>query len=307
MSPLDELLRRLDEAGPEGWETEYARHPVAVTRQELSNVVTSRRAYADWLAFRFDAGPPGVALPSFDQALEAVLKSTHGTARDAYQVVFSGRPLPEDLAGDEVFVLFRAATCALRGGPWLRYWLVWRAGLALIAMGSPEAVWKILDLLRGNGQRHPMLDKLAMFEPLRGHPELEHNPWVRAAICRLWPGLRVPLLPRLPFPDLNAEGVPTLEHTLDELAHAGASQVRDLVQSFADARYQAMVEAHADDPLVRELRRLAMTPGSSPPEVRQVPPWLEPWALAAGLTGELKWTPFSGQVPHLDSETAPRW
>src|SRR4051812_8518600 len=99
MSPLDELLRRLDEAGPEGWETEYARHPVAVTRQELSNVVTSRRAYAGWLAFRFDAGPPGVALPSFDQALEAVLKSTSGTARDAYQVVFSGRPLPEDLAG----------------------------------------------------------------------------------------------------------------------------------------------------------------------------------------------------------------
>ena len=207
MNVYDDLLRRLDAAGPAGWEMEYARTPIEMTRDQACEVVESERACANWLAFRFDAGPPGVPLPDNEKALEALLGGTDGTPLDAYRVLFGSGQIWED-AEAEVFlaILCNSAASALkRGTTWLATWLSARAGLAAIALGAPERAWLFLDELAVDGRRHPNLDKLAIFEPIRGNPLLERSPWVRAAICRLWPGLKVPAVPRIPFPDMGGD------------------------------------------------------------------------------------------------------
>lgn len=254
MTPIDDLLHRLDATGPDGWEDEYARRPVAMTRDHAFDVVSSGRASATWFAFRFDAGPPGVPLPPHRAAVEAVLGGRGATPLDAYCVVFSTRPLPDEVPSDVVLaVLCNSAIAALRRGvTWLGAWLAARAGLAAIALGAPEHAWDFLDGLESRGRHHPHLDKLAIFAPLRGHPALERNSWIRLAILRLWGGLGVSVLPRLPFvPPVDGERE-SLPSTLDALAQVGADKVAALVESLARAldsslTNRSMLREHPDE------------------------------------------------------------
>jgi tetratricopeptide (TPR) repeat protein len=300
MNPLDDLLQRLNAADPEGWEDEYARHRVELTRDEAFAIVTAGPAYAEWFAFRSDAGPPGVPLPPMEQAVDAVLRGKDGTPLDAYRVVFSPRPPTDELpAGVILAVLCNSVACALkRGTTWFGTWLASRAGLAAVALGAPERAWTLLHALTIDGERHPLLDKLAIFEPIRGNPALERNPWIRAAICRLWPALGVPIVPHLPFPSLAETEGTTLEATLDELSRVGADHVCGLVKSHADAMDRATVEAHEDHPLVRDLRARAMVTGSSAPAPGELPPWFEDWARGVARTGEVRLARLAGLVLH---------
>lgn len=308
MTPLDDLLERLNAAGPDGWEDEYARHGVELTRDEAFAIVASERACAEWFAFRFDAGPPGVPLPPMEQAIDAVLDGHDGTPLDAYRVVFSPRPLPEDIPENLILaVLCNSAACALkRGTIWFGAWLAARAGLVAVALGAPERAWILLHALTIDGQRHPLLDQLAIFEPIRDNPTLERNPWIRAAICRLWPTLGVPLVPRLPVPPVPEAKDTTIEVTLDELSRVGADRVRALVESMANAMAQAKVDAHADHPLVRDLRARAMEPGSPAPDPGELPPWFEDWARAVARTGEVHLARLAGLVLHHAGTSDPR-
>ena len=297
MASFDDLLGRLDAAEPSGWEDEYARRPVALTRDQAYEVVTSERAYADWFAFRFDAGPPGQPLPTSKEALEAVLVGTEGSPLDAYRVVFASPPVPDNAPDDLLLALLcNAAACALkRGTSWFATWLAARAGLAAIALGVPERAWLFLDGLTIEGRRHPNLDKLAIFEPLQGSETARRSPWVRAAICRLWPGLGVAVVPSLPFPDLAADEAPLAE-TLEELSRIGATEVRSLVESFLEAVDLAALERHADDPLVRDLRARAMEGNVEPPIVELVPQWFPDWARAVARAGEAHLARLAGLV-----------
>ncbi|MCA9631742.1 MAG: hypothetical protein KC766_29000, partial [Myxococcales bacterium] len=247
MSSFDDLVRRLDAAEAAEWEEEYARTAVELTRDQAFEMVRSERVYADWFAFRFDAGPPGQPLPSTQAAFEAVLLGTDGSPLDAYRVVFGSPPIPEEVPADlRLALLCNAAACALkRGTSWFATWLAARAGLAAIALGAPERAWLFLDGLTVEGRRHPHLDKLSIFEPLRRSEAAQRSPWVRAAICRLWPGLGVPVVPSLPFPDFATAEL-SVEDTLDELSRVGATQVRALVESFVEAVGLAALEHHAD-------------------------------------------------------------
>jgi tetratricopeptide (TPR) repeat protein len=200
-------------------------------------------------------------------------------------------------------LLCNAAVCALkRGASWFATWLASRVGLAAIALGVPERAWRFLDGLTIDGRRHPHLDLLAAFEPLRRSEAAQGSPWVRAAICRLWPGLGVPVVPSLPFPSFATDEL-SVEDTLDELSRIGATQVRALVESFVEAMELAALEHHADEPLVRELRKRAVEGNLEAPTVDQVPAWFRDWARAVGRSGEVHLARLAGLVLHAgDSE-----
>lgn len=297
MSSFDDLLRRLDAAAAAEWEEEYARAAVELTRDQAFDVVRSERVYADWFAFRFDAGPPGEPLPSPQAALEAVLLGTDASPIDAYQVVFGSPPVSDDVPDElRLALLCNAAACALkRGTSWFATWITARAGLAAIALGSPERAWLFLDGLTVDGRRHPHLDKLAIFEPLRRSEVAQGSPWVRAAICRLWPGLGVPVVPSLPFPDFATADL-SAKDTLDELSRVGATQVRALVESFVEALGLVALEQHADEPLVCELRKRTLEGNHKAPMVDHVPPWFQDWARAVGRSGEAHLARLAGLV-----------
>lgn len=297
MATFEDLLRRLDAVDAAQWEEEYARTKVKLTREQAYEVVRSERIYADWFAFRFDAGQPGESLPSAQVAFKAVLLGNDGSPLDAYRVIFGSSPLPADAPSHlRLAVLCNAAACALKGGTtWFATWLAARAGLAALALGAPERAWTFLDGLTVNGRRHPHLDKLAIFEPIRNSASLQRSAWVRASICRLWPGLGVPAVPSLPFPELANDEL-TVEATLTELSRVGATQVRALVESFVEAQNHAMLEKNAGQFLVRELRKRAMEGNLEPPRIDHMPAWFQDWARAVGRSGEVHLARLAGLV-----------
>ncbi len=297
MSSFDDLLRRLDAAEDAEWEKEYAKVAVELTRDQAFEVIRSERVYAGWFAFRFDAGPPGEPLPSTQAAFDAVLLGTNGSPLDAYRVLFGSPPISEEAPADlRLALLCNAAACALkRGAYWFATWLAARAGLAAIALGAPERAWHFLDTLSADGRRLPHLDKLAIFEPLRRSEAAQKSLWVRAAICHLWPGLGVPVVPSLPFPSLATAEL-TFDDTLEELSRVGATQVRALVESFVEAMELAALERHADESLVRELRKRAVEGILEAPTVDDVPVWFHDWARAVGRSGEVHLARLAGLV-----------
>lgn len=248
MKSLDDLVRRLEAVSPHGWEDEYARTPVAVSHEQAYAIVTSGRPWADWFAFRFDAGPPGVPLPAYKEALAAVLHGLNGTPRDAYRVAFAPIPLRDDAPPEMVLqVLVNCAACALKAGTtWFATWLAARAGVAAFAFGRADRAWFLLDGLTIGGQRHPHLELLAIFEPLRGDAALERDPYVRAAVGWIWPQLGLPLLPRLTLPPAPPEEGGHLANTLERLESIGAARVRGLVMSYVDAADKALLHEHTD-------------------------------------------------------------
>ncbi len=299
MSSFDDLLRRLDSAESAQWEEEYARSTVELTRDQAFEVVTSKRIYANWFAFRFDAGPPGEALPSMQAALESVLCGKDGSPLDAYRVLFASPPISEEVPADiRLALLSNATACALkRGTTWLATWLAARAGLAAIALGKPELAWSFLDGLTFEGRRHPNLDKLAIFEPLRHSETAQRSFWVRANICRLWPDLSIPAVPSLPFPDF-ATDEPSVEEILNELSRIGATQVRAMIEESVKNSIHEAIKKHAEEPLVRELRKRVFEGNLEAPTVDHVPAWFLDWAHAVAWSGEPQLARLAGLVLH---------
>ncbi len=234
-------MAQLDAASPAEWEAIFAASPVAMTRDDAFRIVNAKRPYSDWFALRFDAGKPGVALPSFEQAVKKLISGKDGGPLDAYRVIFAERPWPETFTVDVVIALLNnAAVSALKGGTnWFAMWLAARVGLASLALGRPERAWMLLDLVTTAGPRHPHLSKLEVFEPLRGKPQLEQSVWIRRVIWRLWPMLGVPALPRLRLPEPSAAGEVPVEEVLEQLEALGAVKAAGLVRSFWDAMEKA--------------------------------------------------------------------
>ncbi|HWO24383.1 MAG TPA: hypothetical protein VNO30_36815 [Kofleriaceae bacterium] len=302
MNSLDDLARRLEAAGRDGWEDAYACTPVELSREQVYELVTSGRPWSDWLAFRFDAGPPGVPLPAHEQALTAVLGGRDGTPRDAYRVVFAPHPVSDEASPELILaVLVNSAACALKGGTtWFATWLAARAGVAALAFGQPDYAWHILDTLT-TGRGHPQLEVLAIFEVLRGNPALERDPHVRAAIGWFWPRFRLPVVPQLPLLLLLPASAPdggALAGTLDELKRIGADHVHDLVMAYMDAADRAVLDEHAEHPLVRALQARALVPGADAPDCGDLPPWFEAWARAVFRTGQWYLARLAGLVLH---------
>src|SRR6185295_8184452 len=105
MSSLDDLARRLEVAGRDGWEDAYSCTPVELSRDQVYEIVAPGRPWSDWLTFRFDAGPPGVPLPAYEQALATVLGGKDGTPLDAYRVVFAPHPMPDKVPPELILVV----------------------------------------------------------------------------------------------------------------------------------------------------------------------------------------------------------
>lgn len=286
MSSLESLLSRLDLADPTDWEVEYARTPIDISRDEAREVVASRRRYALWFAFRFDAGPPGTPLPPLEDALTRVMMSREGTPLDAYALVFldaSESPIADDLV---VPFLINCSASALRGGTtFFATWLAARAGLAAIALGAPDQAWRLLDLLTIEGRRHPNLNLLATFEPLRGDEASLQDPWVRAAICHRWPQLGVPLVPTLPFPPVPAQRVNS-SSTLDRLDVLSAAGVKSWVESYLHDLNESLFEQYSEHPITAELRARALKQDLTAPDIQEIPSWFPRWAIAAKQQGD---------------------
>lgn len=297
MITFTELLRRLDEATPTSneWEEIYEHEPVDVDRDEVYAVGNSRRVYGKWLVMRFDAGPPGIALPSLGDAFSRIMSGATGTARDAYRVVFS-EPLPLEEAPPQVgfALLNNAALCALKENPgsWFATWLSARAGLGLIALGVPEYAWHLLDLCSDKDGRHSNLDKLAVFEPIRGNATLEKNLWIQRAIWHLWPHLGVQSIPILPHPEFP-DSAPDVDETIEELRRINATQLLGLFEPFLDAQRQNAINEYDSHPLVKKLRKYAGVPGGPAPDIRsdEIQPWFLEWAKTVGA--------IQNEEPHL--------
>ncbi|NUQ72064.1 MAG: CHAT domain-containing protein [Polyangiaceae bacterium] len=293
-----DLKRRLDAADSSQWEQEYCRERVEFTQADVQATVTSGAVYAAWLTFRFDVGPPGVPLPPLEEAIDAILRQD-GTPLDAYCLVFAPLPWPEHPPVDKVLELLENTTvCALKGErASFAIWLASRTGLAALALGVPERAWALLDELAGDSDRHSHRQLLALFAPLRGNAMLERSPWIQLAICNIWPHLGVRCVPRLPWPAPD-ENMPPLEDVLNALSSAGAADIRNLVEKTAAALATAFVEDRDEEPLVRELRRRALVPGSEPPVVDDLPPWFESWAQAMSEDGEAQTARLAGLLLH---------
>lgn len=309
MTNQEELIRRLDAADPtpEAWEAEYARLSVTMTREQAYELVNSERAYADWLAFRFEAGPPGVALPPLEEALLAILTTPEeGSPADVYRVIFASGTLSDDMEPELIIgLLCNSAMIALKGGAsWLSMWLAARAGIAALALGQAEEAWSLLDSFGAvsiNGSRHVHMDKLALFESIRDKPSLQNNPWICGAIASIWPLLKVPLLPALPMAEINAKLDADDGAALSEV-HAALdgeemSGMRTFVESFVQSRSKQILDKYAEEPLVRTLRHHLMTSADlEVPDVGELPPWFERWSRALVRNGEYRMARLAGLV-----------
>lgn len=299
MSSLEDLLTRLDAAtNPDEWEREYARHSFDMTRSQADQVFESERAFADWFGLRFDAGHPGTALPSPVEARARMVRGDSGTPLEAFQVVFDYSPLPSDMSHEEL-VRFtnNAAAAAMRGGTRLATWIVTRAGLVALALGKPESAWAHFDRLKDEAPHEPELDLLGMFELLRTSEDLLRNPWVRAAVCRLWHEVAMPFLPKLPFPELSPDQK-FLEQTFEQLDLLGANEIRHLVHLVVLSVLEGINKQFEGEPLVRDLRRSALRGISQPPAIREIPEWFPTWAKRVLKAGEFRMARLAGLVLH---------
>jgi hypothetical protein len=292
MADATSLLDRLDAADDDARELVWASDSTLLTPEDLRDAARQSRPCLPWLVLRYDAGPPGRALPDALKARSSLLRGK-GAAAEAYAAMFTG-PAVTDTA--EALPLLLNATAAVLIGPigWLGGWLAARAALACIAAGQPDRAWELLDALTKDGRRHPEMEKVALFLPLRNHPALATCALVRAAVCWLWPQLRVPAVPALPWPSRGADD---LAATLERLAEVGAGEVCRLTLAFLRAVEEAREDDHSADPLVKEIERRALA-GEGPPAVGSLPEWFPDWALAQGQDERLAVAYLAGQLLH---------
>lgn len=305
-SEFEELLERLAFAGRSSWEDEYARRPVATTRDQVAEVFNSDRAYAEWLGFRFDAGPPGEPLPTLEHAVEGVMSGKAPTALDAYRVVFDAKIPSDTNPAFLVAILVNSTLAALKNRTtWFATWLAARSGLAAIALGQPQHAWQMLDALTFNGRRHPSLRKLELFETLRESDEVAKHPLIRATIVWLWPHLKVPAIPCLPAPSAE-ELDANVDDLLDQLSELRADSVRELVGSYIKAKPSKIVETHETEPLVKDLRSRVMSGNPTPDQVASLPEWFESWALGVARAGEFELARLAGLLLAREGGADPR-
>ena len=292
MADTTSLLDRLDAADDDAREHIWASASTLLTPADIQEAARQRRPCLPWLVLRYDAGPPGRALPDALRARSGLLRGK-GAAADAYAAAFTG-PAVTDTA--EALPLLLNATAAVFSGPggWFGGWLASRAALAWIAGGQPDRAWELLDALTQEGRRHPEIEKVAVFLPLRGHPELATSALVRAAVCWLWPQLRVPAIPALPWPSRGAED---LAATLDRLEEVGAGKVLELALAFLHAVEKVREDDRSADPLVSEIERRALA-CEGPPAVSSLPQWFPDWARAQGRGERLPVAYLAGQLLH---------
>ncbi len=253
---LQDLAEALDLASESEWEGIYSTIEIEAPRTAWSDLINGGRRFSKWLGFRFEGGPPGIPLPSPDEALQRLATPANWRAADAYALVFASPPIPVDvLAGWEpehvVALLMNSAGAALsEQRHWLGWWLTSRTGLAAIALGCPDLAWRMLDAASQHGERHGFLDALANFELLRSHPDLATNAWVRLSVWRLWPKFEVPLLPALPKPASDGSYP---EDVMTRLHEVGATTVAGLVQGTVDSILRQSSERFVTEPLVLAL------------------------------------------------------
>lgn len=290
------LVQRLDAEPAHAWEQVYASAAWPLTQDDIVAVLGQDGPYAHWLACRFEVGRPGRPLPSGPDAMQSVM-SHKGTPADAFRLIFADRPLPEGTDREVVLALLvNSSNAALQGGlSWFSAWLAARAGLAAIALGRPDLAWLLLDGLTRNGTRHPHLDKLAHFLPIRGHADLEHSVWVQATIARLWPSLGVPLVATLPVP-FDPDTAPAVEGVLAGLRRVGAAFVAELVKVTMNETDSIILERRAAEHIVQALEQMDAVDRLPDLPATPLPPWFPAWARSAFRTGHSELARQAGRL-----------
>lgn len=292
MADATSLLDRLDAADDDARELIWASASMPLTPADIREAARQSRPCVPWLVLRYDAGPPGRALPDALKARSGLLRG-RGAAAEAYAAIFTGPPATDTA---EALPLLLNATAAVFSGPigWLGGWLASRAALAGIAAGEADRAWELLDALTKDGRRHPEMEKVAVFLPLRNRPELATCALVRAAVCWLWPQLRVPAIPAMPLPPRGAED---LAATLERLEEVGAGKVRELALAFLHAVEKIREDDRSTEPLVREIERRALA-GEGPPAVSSLPDWFPDWARLQGRDERVAVAYLAGHLLH---------
>lgn len=298
MNP-DELFDRLEAADEADWETIYASAEARLSREGVFQALQLGRPCADWLALRFDVGPPGQPLPNIEDSIRRVLSEGAGTPADAWVLAMTPGDPDADVPDEVVLaLLINGTNAALTGatGLWFASWLGSRAALAAFLLGQPEWTWRLLDwfTLR-DGSRHARFERIVMLEPVRGRPDLERNAWLRSALWSYWPHLAILAVPALRMPE------PTDENVLDvieRLRAVGASDAAGLVESFMQRMDASANRGRETDSLVVELRRRVRDGEVEPPEADVLPAWFAEWATSVGREREFRLARLAGLLLH---------
>ena len=300
LSPVEDLLRRLERSPPEQWEEEYSRKALTLTEDDKLRLLKIGGEFKTWFEMRSDVGPPGVPLPSFEESREFILSNPqHATPLHAYTLIFESKPINVEIETiplmNEILVaslLNSAKVCYDAGASWLGMWALARAILADFILGNVDRAIERSEGFTRDHKDHPQLDKLRVIEPLKHSKIAKNSVLVRITLHQLWPYFRVPLIPNLPNPIPN-EDEPEMMKVLDELHDIGAVDLLNLLRSSLTRHVFDGIHQYRDEVLVRQLHACFIS-GEALPSISELPPWFEDWVKSVYISGNFELSRLGG-------------
>ena len=237
---VEQLIDALDAAGADD-----AREAIYVAALALGELTA--RALAEpangrpcdqWLTARASAGPPGVALPSWQEARKRALSGLSvASGADAYQLLMSGPSIAREWV---IRMLQNAMLIAIErtGGGYLvvRVGNAW--AVAMLAVGRGSETRQLYQGLKF----HEMETKPTIFrllEALQDEPKLLHHPALVRFAQRMWRQVAFPTTPDIPPPRPHVGVPPSVELLRTRLRVAGLDRLADAVTRAPAARTAA--------------------------------------------------------------------
>ncbi|HRI06494.1 MAG TPA: hypothetical protein PKW35_01690, partial [Nannocystaceae bacterium] len=260
--------------------TAYQALPRPIALSEVAQHVGSNHPRLRLLAWRIEAGPPGVELPAPEVATARLADPRSVRPEDVGALVLIPHALPVDPSAlaDVLTSWLDAAPTSL---PHMTAAIAVSALLACILAGAAERADGLISALRR--RELPQTSESVTFDALAsGYQRVrEHasSPTLRVVAAILWRALALPSLPDL-VAHIDFEHVD--RRTLVAIAKSGAGQPNSLLANAADHLLRHETANQLDDhPLVRDLRRLArenMSIADLHARALDLPPGLVHWA-----------------------------
>lgn len=274
----------------------YASAPVPLTPDDVARARVTHREISGWLALRLEAGPPGQALPTLD---EAVRRLHAGDATLADVAAWLMTPSTAIVVPDALFAsLERALAVALCGGAPRCVGRCSRA-LALLQLlvvdpQQPCQLWEKLAE-RFRSETAPWR---ALVETIENDCAIARDPWLRVAAANFWNNSGTEMPGRIALTSLLTTAIKTDPSPVMTALRAHASTA-PLADSLADVLSFLIYDQFASHPLVERLRRIANY-GGRIAELRglEPPEGLDQWVFAAARRGHAELARLAAWLLH---------